>query len=132
MDPPGTLEIRCYQQLFAFRTLLGHRQSPCTQTGEAVPVATRGLGQLLAVSPPLEGDVFEGDGRLAGVRQGMRIRDEDGKPVGFVREVSGRSVLVGEGQGKWVYWIDADRVAGVVDGEVRLGSAAPVGAESRG
>lgn len=69
--------------------------------------------------------MFEGDGRLAALRQGMRIRDEDGTLLGFVREVSGRSVLVGEGLGKRVFWIDGGLVAGVVDGEVRLRSRVP-------
>lgn len=80
----------------------------------------------------MEGDVFEGDGRLAALRQGMRIRDEGGKVIGYVREVNGRSVLVGEGPGKRVFWIDGQLVAGVVDGEVRLRSAEPVGAKARG
>lgn len=80
----------------------------------------------------MEGDVFEGDGRLAALRQGMRIRDDEGKLVGLVREVSGRSVLVGDGPGKPVFWIDGERVAGVVDGEVRLRLRAAVGSEARG
>jgi hypothetical protein len=80
----------------------------------------------------MEGDVFEGDGRLAALRQGMRMRDEDGTTIGYVREVNGRSVLVGEGPGKRVFWIDGERVAGVVDGEVRLRSVQRVGAEAQG
>lgn len=73
--------------------------------------------------------MFEGDGRLAALRQGMRIREDSGTTIGYVREVNGRSVLVGEGPGRPVFWIDGERVAGVVDGEVRLRSAERVGAE---
>lgn len=58
------------------------------------------------------------DQRLAVLRQGMRIRDRSGSPVGFVRDVNGRSVLVGELHSRRVFWIDGAMVDGVKDGEV--------------
>ncbi|MBK8559773.1 hypothetical protein [Candidatus Amarobacter glycogenicus] len=64
--------------------------------------------------------------RLSVLRQGMRIRNLHGLPVGFVREVSGRSVLVGEPQGPRVFWIDGSMVSGVERGEVVLGTGEPI------
>lgn len=66
------------------------------------------------------------DERLSVLRQGMRIRDLNGSPVGFVREVSGRSILVGEPQGSRVFWIAGSIVAGVERGEVVLDTRDPV------
>ncbi|MCC6267201.1 MAG: hypothetical protein IT300_06500 [Dehalococcoidia bacterium] len=64
--------------------------------------------------------------RLSVLRQGMRIRNRNGLPVGFVRDVSGRSVLVGEPQGPRVFWIDGSMVSGVDRGEVVLGTGEPL------
>lgn len=64
--------------------------------------------------------MIETDARLAVLRAGMRVQDADGSTVGFVREVSGRSVLVGERLGRRVFWVPGERIEGVVDGNVRL------------
>jgi hypothetical protein len=53
----------------------------------------------------------------------MRVEDAAGMAVGRVREVSGRSVLVGELTGRRVFWLDGERIDGVVDGAVRLRAA---------
>lgn len=66
--------------------------------------------------------MIESDARLALLRPGMRVLDADGSTVGFVREVSGRSVLVGERFGRRVFWVHGERIEGVVDGNVRLRS----------
>jgi hypothetical protein len=50
----------------------------------------------------------------------MQVQDPGGSTVGYVREVSGRSVLVGELMGRRVFWLNGDRIDGVVDGAVRL------------
>jgi hypothetical protein len=63
------------------------------------------------------------DSRLVALRAGMRVEDANGSTVGFVREVSGCSVLVGELLGRRVFWIQGERIDGVVDGAVRLGAA---------
>lgn len=64
--------------------------------------------------------MIECDARLAALRAGMRVQDPDGSTVGYVREVSGRSVLVGELMGRRVFWLNGDGIDGVVDGAVRL------------
>lgn len=73
--------------------------------------------------PPMEGEMIECDARLAGLRPGMRVQDPSGSTVGFVREVSGRSVLIGEVSGRRVWWLDGERIEGLIDGAVRLRAA---------
>jgi len=51
----------------------------------------------------------------------MQVQDQGGSAIGQVREVSGRSVLVGELRGRRVWWLDGARIKGIVDGTVRLG-----------
>ncbi|NJD65391.1 MAG: hypothetical protein FIB00_09130 [Chloroflexi bacterium] len=65
--------------------------------------------------------MIECDPRLAGLRAGMQVQDQGGSAIGQVREVSGRSVLVGELRGRRVWWLDGARIKGIVDGTVRLG-----------
>lgn len=67
--------------------------------------------------------MIESDTRLAALRAGMRVKDSTGIPIGYVREVSGRSVLVGELMGRRVFWLNGERIDGVVDGAVRLRAA---------
>lgn len=63
------------------------------------------------------------DSRLVALRAGMRVEDSNGMTMGHVREVSGRSVLVGELMGRRVFWVSGDRIDGVVDEAVRLRAA---------
>jgi len=57
---------------------------------------------------------------LDGLRQGTRVRDKNGQLVGQVREVSGRSILVGEAGGRRVFWVPAELVEPTSGREVRL------------
>lgn len=63
---------------------------------------------------------MEADERLSGVHQAMRVLDVNDLPIGYVRDVSGRSVLVKELYGNRVVWISADAVANVTRDEVHL------------
>ncbi|MBE0611970.1 MAG: hypothetical protein IH609_21500 [Dehalococcoidia bacterium] len=67
--------------------------------------------------------MIKSDFRLVALRAGMRVEDSTGMTVGHVREVSGRSVLVGELMGRRVFWLNGERIDGVVDGAVRLRAA---------
>jgi uncharacterized protein YifN (PemK superfamily) len=53
----------------------------------------------------------------------MRVVDVNDLPIGYVREVSGRSILVKELYGNRVVWISADVVATVTRDEVHLVTA---------
>lgn len=77
------------------------------------------MGQPLPVSHN-GGKMITSDSRLVALRAGMRVEDANGSTVGSVREVSGRSVLVGELFGKRVFWVQGERIDGVVGGAVRL------------
>lgn len=57
---------------------------------------------------------------LEGIRQGMRVVDGAGKPVGNVRDVSGRAVLIIEPGTSRVFWVDDERINRVQNGQVHL------------
>ena len=92
------------------------------------PVSSGVMSQIGHLPPLLENLTLwrrrlEVDERLADVHQAMRVVDVNGLPIGYVREVSGRSVLVKELYGNRVVWISADVVASVSRDEVRLVTA---------
>jgi hypothetical protein len=57
---------------------------------------------------------------LTGIRQGMPVRDPAGLLVGYVRDVSGRALLIIESSGPRVFWVEDERVARVEGGAVYL------------
>lgn len=61
--------------------------------------------------------------RLTGIRQSMRVLDGNGHHLGYVRDISGLSILVQEPSGKRVFWLPAAEVDAVERNEVRLTSA---------
>lgn len=63
---------------------------------------------------------MQSDERLIGLRQGMRIQDRRGEPVGYVRDVSKRAVLVSEQSGHRVFWLDSSLIDSVGEQEIRL------------
>lgn len=60
---------------------------------------------------------------LEGIRQGMPVRDPAGGLVGYVRDLSGRALLIIEAAGPRVFWVEGDKVDRVDDGTVRLQTA---------
>jgi hypothetical protein len=60
------------------------------------------------------------DERLVRVRQGMRVFDPEGRVIGTVREVSGKSLLIHPVFGQRVFWIGAADIESVDGREVRL------------
>ena len=63
---------------------------------------------------------LEVDGKLTGVRPTMRVVDSNDVPIGYIRDISGRSVLVRELSGSHVFWVPGENVATVVGNDVRL------------
>ena len=50
----------------------------------------------------------------------MRIQDRKGEPVGYVRDVSKRAVLVSEEYGRGVFWLDSSLIDSVGEQEILL------------